>query len=295
MATSNPFLSLKARTLFLVLFLMHLVFGLFILVLATLGILPLAPEDPALAPVLYLLIFSSLCLWVLWRCRYLHIYQRYLVGTLPQGFPWAKTVVLIGAALVFSLGAFQLSYYLLSFIAPSLVKSILQEGLLLSAQDTSAPLLYRGLMLFTILVVAPITEEFLFRGILIHRWGTKWGIQPAIVFSSVLFGILHTNLLGLSVFGLVMALLYLKTRTLLVPIICHALNNLVTTALDFLSTLTDSVETIDSLAEFQANWWMGVLCVAISSPFVLSFIYQNWPRPEARLPYFANAGKHDAW
>ena len=293
MATSNPFLRLKVRTLFLVVCI-NLLCGLFIVVLASLGILPLAPEDPALALIQNVLIVSSLCLWVFWRCRYLHIYQRYLVGTIPQGFPWAKTIFLIGAVLIFSQGAAQISYYFLSFLDPSLVQSILQEDLLRSAQSTFAPL-YRVLMLFTILVVLPIAEEFLFRGILIHRWGTKWGIQRAIVFSSVLFGILHTNLLGLSVFGLVMALLYLKTRTLLIPIICHLLNNLFAMALGFLPPLTDSVETIDTLAELQANWWMGLLCIAISSPFVIRFIYQNWPRPEACLPYFANSGTTRAW
>ncbi|MDJ0703999.1 MAG: type II CAAX endopeptidase family protein [Leptolyngbyaceae cyanobacterium MO_188.B28] len=290
---SNPFLRLRVRTLFLVVFI-NLLCGLFLVVLASLGILPLAPEDPALALIQSVLIVSSLCLWVVWRCRYLHIYQRYLVGTIPQGFPWTKTVFLIGAVLIFSQGAAQISYHLLSFLYPSLVQSILQEDLLRSAQSTLTPL-YRVLMLFTILVVLPIAEEFLFRGILIHRWGTKWGIPRAIVFSSVLFGILHTNLLGLSVFGLVMALLYLKTRTLLIPIICHLLNNLLAIALGFLPPLTDSVETIDTLAELQANWWMGLLCIAISAPFVMRFIYQNWPRPEACLPYFANSGTTQAW
>lgn len=78
------------------------------------------------------------------------------------------------------------------------------------------------------ILIAPITEEFCFRGFvytILKRYG---GIYPAAFASAVLFGAIHTSLaqfLPLFMFGLVQCFLYEKFRTLWVPIILHMLFN----------------------------------------------------------------------
>ena len=137
-------------------------------------------------------------------------------------------------------------------------------------------------------VVAPITEEILFRGILLHRWTAKWGITGALLLTSLVFGILHANLVGLSVFGLMMALLYLKTRTLIVPIICHALNNLVAIGLELLPKDASTTNPADILEQLNAYWWVGMVYVVLSAPWLIDFILKNWPKSVFDLPYFSN-------
>jgi uncharacterized protein len=181
------------------------------------------------------------------------------------------------------------SYLALALVAPAWVESTLQQSLLMSAEQTTDPGLYNALMLFSVLVVAPIAEEFIFRGVLLHRWAVKWGIRPAIVLTSGLFGVLHSNLVGLFMFGVVMSLLYLSTRSLVVPIVAHALNNAIASGVDQLAT-QPATQVIDTLAEFRASWWLGVICLLVSAPWVLRYVTYHWPDRDTLLPYFANQG-----
>jgi uncharacterized protein len=291
--TENPFLNLKARSLLLWVILA----GTLISFLISLGIglseslTGLTLDKPFIVPISYILTFSSLCAWILLRFKALHINPRRIIGNLPSNYRWLPTVGLIVAILLFSIGSFYLSFYFLSFAFPSFVESIFKEKLFLSASQTSAPLLYNGLEFLTVVVVAPVTEEFLFRGILLHRWAAKWGIRPAIIISSLVFGFLHANFVGLSMFGVVMALLYIKTRTLLVPIICHALNNGSVVILEFLAIASNSAETTYTLEKFRSEWWMGALYLVLSAPWLIRFIYKNWSSRRSEVPYFANVSQ----
>ena len=190
--------------------------------------------------------------------------------------------------MLFSLGSGQLFYYVLSLFNPSLVESLLNQKTFYSGAETFSPVLYNILIVFTFLVAAPVTEEFLFRGILLHRWTTKWGITPALIISSILFGILHANIVGLFVFGLMMALLYIKTRTLIVPIICHSLNNLAAIGLELASRSSTTTETVDTLTQLQRYWWVGIVYVVLAAPWLFRFIYKSWHKQSSAMPYFTD-------
>lgn len=290
MATfENPFIALKARLVVVVFFVTALGLALVFGTLGGLGLIPWAADDPIFAPVLYSLIFSSLCLSIWLVSRRPPLRLSYLLGPWPHQLAWLQLLWLVVGVFLFSLGAFQLSYLALSLVAPTWVEASLQQSLLLSAEQAASPRLYNGLMLFSVVVVAPIAEEFIFRGVLLHRWGTKWGVGPAIFLTSVLFGLLHANVIGLFVFGVVMALLYLSTRSLIVPIVAHAINNAIASGVELLTALTTPEDlAINTLAEFRASWWLGVLCLLVSAPWVLRYVVYHWPQPNAPLPYFAN-------
>jgi membrane protease YdiL (CAAX protease family) len=290
MATpENPFVALKARLV--VIAFLATAFGLAVVLgtLGALGLIPLDAEDPIVAPLLYSLIFGSLCLSIWLVARRPPLRLAYLLGPLPHQLAWLQLLWLMAGVFLFSLGAFQLSFLALSLVAPGWVEASLQQSLLLAPDQAASPALYNGVMLFSVVVVAPIAEEFIFRGVLLHRWGTKWGIGPAILLTSMLFGLLHANLIGLFVFGVVMALLYVSTRSLLVPIVAHALNNAIVSALDLLMTVTPPEDmTINTLAELRSNWWLGLLCLLLSAPWVIRYILYHWPSAHTLLPYFAN-------
>ncbi|WP_297980053.1 CPBP family intramembrane glutamic endopeptidase [uncultured Methanobrevibacter sp.] len=81
-----------------------------------------------------------------------------------------------------------------------------------------------------IVVLSPIVEELLFRGIFLRRFNKEFNnLNLAIILSSVLFGICHGfgGILGAILFGICVSILYVKSNNILVPIFAHFLNNLI--------------------------------------------------------------------
>lgn len=88
-------------------------------------------------------------------------------------------------------------------------------------------------------ILAPISEEFYFRGLL-HNWfRQRWGMWASIVASSILFGLAHFDSIGVLVssfiMGLVMAYVYEKTKTLWITIAIHVITNSVAVLLLYIS------------------------------------------------------------
>jgi membrane protease YdiL (CAAX protease family) len=78
------------------------------------------------------------------------------------------------------------------------------------------------------LVVAPLGEEVLFRGLLLGRFGAYGYWRTGVVFSTLLFVVVHGSLENspsLLAGGLMFAWLYRRTKSLWPPILLHAINN----------------------------------------------------------------------
>ena len=86
------------------------------------------------------------------------------------------------------------------------------------------------LTLLGIGILAPISEELFFRGLL-HTWAMKYVEQFWLrgVLTSAFFGIAHLDSIGVAVsafiMGWVIAWLYEGTRSILVPIVIHVVTN----------------------------------------------------------------------
>lgn len=93
-------------------------------------------------------------------------------------------------------------------------------------------------MVFAAVIVAPIAEEVIFRGYLypvVKCFSEKWF---AGLFTAMLFGVAHVNLMGfpmLVLIGLVLAILYEKTGSLWPSILCHMAFNGMTVVVIFSS------------------------------------------------------------
>lgn len=87
-------------------------------------------------------------------------------------------------------------------------------------------------------IIAPLSEEFIFRGVFLNRLKLFVSIPTAIIISSVLFGLLHEpgSMIAAAVFGVCMAIMYLKTNNILVPIFAHFLNNLLAEGFVFIDS-----------------------------------------------------------
>ena len=100
-------------------------------------------------------------------------------------------------------------------------------------------------------IIAPFIEEVFFRGFLFNRWHRKYGAGKAMIFSSLLFALLHTDLVGAFIFGLVMCLICLKTKSLVGAIITHAANNLIVLLITLVYAAHYDGITIPTMDEFR--------------------------------------------
>jgi hypothetical protein len=77
-------------------------------------------------------------------------------------------------------------------------------------------------------VFAPVTEEIFFRGYLYRAMSTLKGATRGLIYSSLLFGLLHFNvaaLVPITLGAIILSEGYRRTGDLWVPVIAHALNN----------------------------------------------------------------------
>lgn len=81
--------------------------------------------------------------------------------------------------------------------------------------------------LFVVVICAPIMEELLFRKTLIDRTA-QFGEGIAIVFSGLVFGLFHGNLVQFGyafLLGIFFGFIYIKTKNIVYPIILHMIIN----------------------------------------------------------------------
>ena len=79
----------------------------------------------------------------------------------------------------------------------------------------------------SIAIITPVKEEILFRGILYRFLEKKYNFLVSIIISSFIFGILHGGLLiTATIMGMVFAMLYKKTQSIIPSIILHIVWNL---------------------------------------------------------------------
>lgn len=84
------------------------------------------------------------------------------------------------------------------------------------------------LMLLMAGIAVPIAEEIFFRGV-VYRWlRDKWGVTVGAVVSGIIFGLAHlepASVIFTILLGIVLAVVYERSRSLWPPILIHVLNN----------------------------------------------------------------------
>ncbi|MCB4235379.1 CPBP family intramembrane metalloprotease [Kaistella anthropi] len=123
----------------------------------------------------------------------------------------------------------------------------------------------KATMIVMAVIMAPIFEEIVFRGIiqkgLINK-GTKPGV--AIAISSIVFGLVHGNpwqFVGAVLLGSVLGFVYYKTKSLLLPIFLHAFNNLCSSVLIFYGN-TESFADFFKVSEWVILF-VGIVLFAV--------------------------------
>lgn len=121
---------------------------------------------------------------------------------------------------------------------------------------------------------APIIEEILFRGI-IQKGMINKGIKPktAIIISALIFGCAHFNpwqFIGAFLLGIVLGVVYFKTKSLLMPILLHFFNNTIAAVMmKFYYT-----ESFSELLKIP-NYIVLLAGIIIFAVFYYLFMYRN--------------------
>jgi membrane protease YdiL (CAAX protease family) len=195
------------------------------LIFQLLGLLSLLPDgqDARATMMLHSLALHGgilFCIGFLTRIRKLH--WRKAFGSIRWTAPLAAAALYLAAIPVLGLAAliYQLVLRGLGFEPEP------QDVLLLFAEmDDDWLLLYMAVLA---VLVAPVSEELLFRGLLLPAMMRQVGPRLAILAGSLLFAAIHFSVSAMAplfIFAIALNLAYIYTRSLAVPIIMHMLFN----------------------------------------------------------------------
>ena len=212
-----------------------------------------------------------------------------LFGTFPTWRTLGRYALWVVPLVMSAIASVYVLYLPLSYVFPGFVESwYLEDSTLMIWMEGDNYILANAINYLTIVLVAPVMEEFFVRGILLTRWTVKWGVIRAILASSIVFGLLHTNIIGGFCFACVMAIFYIRTKSLFVPIFLHILNNLTAWIMVYFTMDLDTPVSYQTIAEFQESWWIGLIALVISIPCVILFCRYYLPKSDWRVPYLSD-------
>jgi membrane protease YdiL (CAAX protease family) len=213
-----------------------------------------------------------------------------ITGKVPRT-DWPQYFLIALCLTYFSLGFIFISTPIVHHLAPAWWRKFFGKPRprIWTGSEKSIGIGWSLLRLGLIAGFVPVVEELIFRGLILQRMAEKWGWKPAVLCSSALFAFAHNSVAGLPghfVFGLFMALLYLRTRSLWVPIFCHMLNNLLVERWLWYGNQTQD----NPVFKFYMlhSQWMGLVMLIFTIPPLVYWLNQFWPRSKPRMPYAVN-------
>ncbi|MEN8076385.1 type II CAAX endopeptidase family protein [Clostridioides difficile] len=132
----------------------------------------------------------------------------------------------------------------------------------------------------TVVILAPLLEEIVFRRILFTAFSKRLKFFMAAAISSIIFGVGHDILgvLGAIVFGYTCCILYKKYNNILIPIAVHFFNNLLaavfTCVAYFHGTLNTPTEYITNY-DIKMYFISGSILTIVSLITFIKFINKN--------------------
>jgi len=140
------------------------------------------------------------------------------------------------------------------------------------------------LIFFLIVLLGPLVEEIIFRGVMVERLGAKYGYMKGVVISSFIFGILHVDVVGAFIFGVILSIVYLKSHSLLLPFLIHAANNGVAISAYFFDDFFED-ETWETTAPYIEHAWIGIALLVVSVAWIIWYVRENGSVIREREPF----------
>lgn len=227
-----------------------------------------AAADPFLNSIVMLLVFYIVLPG--WICSY--YFQK-------RGLKLRQVVFFRGIArwllpivwLTFLLMVFSMSIYWLLLrglmaTAPTLV------NLFLTPQPLPDIFWYLAATGFIVAIVAPIAEEFVFRGVILNQLMDVFGLWKGIGITSLIFAVFHLNFFGAFLFAVIASILYIKTGNLLAPILLHSANNTLAVYQAFANTSFMEWLTVTSVNDLYTKAAPNLIALIASTVLLLLMI-----------------------
>ena len=168
----------------------------------------------------------------------------------------------IGSLVIAAVGC-----YCLDILVASFVSILSPEALEVFNSSMEAVLSGDELMAFLVVVIlAPIAEEILFRGIVFNMLSKHWSDVAAIIVSTVLFGLYHGNLMQaiyVLPIGLLLGYTAYKCKSVLPCIVIHMINNFMPCVVALLPEA------------LQVEWFFAIIVVVCAG-----LLYFIWKMPK---------------
>jgi membrane protease YdiL (CAAX protease family) len=195
----------------------------------------------------------------------------------------APLLAIVLPVMAVALGSFTLLWGPLSYVFPRAVESWPLGNMpeFLTPGDPARI----AIETLIIVVVAPVMEEVLFRGVLLHRWAHRWGLRAGIILTSLAFGILHVEPIGHFLFGVVLCTLYLTTGSLWAPIAAHALNNALALGGVIPGALRGEPTEKVTLEQLRTDWGQAALIVTVGMVVTVWFLRRYLRVSGVVMPY----------
>ncbi len=201
-----------------------------------------------------------------------------LIPILKDNGKYRGEILLVLPLIVFSITVVWIAILFLNLASSSVAQSYLDYmnsiEFLVTSEDT--PLIDYLFIFIAIAILPPLLEEIVFRGAMIERLGRKYSYKTALIISSVLFGVMHIDIVGALTFGVILSLIYLKTGSLFIPILIHVINNGLVVIFMFMDDQFLQIDpwlTIEPYIEYS---WIAILLFILSSGWLIKYIKNNW-------------------
>jgi uncharacterized protein len=121
---------------------------------------------------------------------------------------------------------------------------------------------WKGIL--AVVVIAPIVEEIIFRGMLLKGFLNHYSVRKSIILSALLFGIIHMNpwqFVGAFAAGIILGWWYVKTDSIITTIFGHALNNSMSFIVGAIGLSIPGYNAALDIAKHQPLWFdlLGVI------------------------------------
>lgn len=183
-----------------------------------------------------------------------------------------ELILLILSNIIFAFASTYLIQGIIHYIKPQILKSILDES------PISSDNIF--IVILVVCIMAPLLEEFLFRGIIFTRLRFRFNNTAAVLISSLIFGLAHVSLAKVHAFilGITFCLVFKKYNNIFFNVILHSVYNF--SAIILGSIMEISFLNFDILTASDSSI---KLCMIISTMFILlsgiyllKFYMRNW-------------------
>ncbi|MFO8235950.1 MAG: type II CAAX endopeptidase family protein [Bacteroidales bacterium] len=128
----------------------------------------------------------------------------------------------------------------------------------------------------TAVIVAPVMEELIFRGIMLEGLLKNYNPLKAIILTNLLFGVAHLNpwqFAGAFLMGLFISWVYWRTRSIQLAIVIHFINNLVSYTAILITSKSPADISIKTFLENEAVYYSLALVSLVI--VIITVVFEN--------------------